>query len=250
MDSVPADWYEHFFAGGWFKVAEQAQEKTKEEVAFVVDVLGLDEGDRVLDLACGIGRHSLELARRRMKVVGVDLNEPSLEIARRAAADEDLSIEFVGRDMRAVDFDERFDAAINMWTSFGFFETEEEDQLVLARVAAALSPGGAFLMDVMNPLWLVRYFDPVDATEFEDGTLLIQRRAYDLFTGRVENEWTFVQPGGERETKSFSARAYTMPELTRMLDAVGLEVAGSWGDFDGGALGFDSRRLILIGRKR
>jgi len=244
------DWYEHFFFGGWFKVAEQAKEHTESEVSFLVEVLGLKQGDRVLDVACGIGRHSLELARRGMKVTGVDLNEPSLDSARRVAADEELDIRFVHMDMRAIDYEGAFDAAINMWTSFGFFESEEEDQVVLDRVARALRAGGSFFVDLVNPLWLARYWDPADVQELEDGTLLLQRRSYDVFTGRVEAEWDFVDPDGAREKKSFSHRAYTLPELTRMAELAGFEIAGAWGDFEGAAVGFDARRLMVVARKR
>ena len=107
---------------------------TERETAFVVEALGLQEGDRVLDLACGHGRHAIALAQRGMVVTGQDLNEDYLRMAReRRQRVKGVEIETVHGDMRDIPFTDEFDAVINMFTAFGYFESEEEDEKVLAR---------------------------------------------------------------------------------------------------------------------
>jgi 2-polyprenyl-3-methyl-5-hydroxy-6-metoxy-1,4-benzoquinol methylase len=119
MEPFRADsrWYESYFGEDWLNAAIRVSpEQTSGEVDFVVDALGLAPASRVLDVACGHGRHSLELARRGYAVVGVDLSEPSLSIARQDAASRGLDVRFVRSDMRDMTFLEEFDAAINMFT--------------------------------------------------------------------------------------------------------------------------------------
>ena len=96
---------------------------TAEEIDQIVTLLGLEKGAKILDLCCGIGRHSLELARRGYSIVGVDLTEEYLAKARKQAESEGLNIEFVRNDMRRFCQIESFDAVINMFTAFGYFES-------------------------------------------------------------------------------------------------------------------------------
>src|SRR6185503_17029472 len=103
---------------------------------FVLERLELDPGARVLDVACGHGRHSLELARRGFAVTGVDLSARSIAVAREAAEREGLRATFVERDARDLDFDGEFDAAVNLFTSaIGYFDEEAENQRVVDGVA-------------------------------------------------------------------------------------------------------------------
>lgn len=132
------------------------KERTAEEVEFLIAKLGLDDGARLLDLARGHGRIALELARRGHRVTGLDLSPRSLQFAREAAASEGLHVEWVPADMHDIPAGALFDAFANVFTSFGFFREEDENQRLLDGVARALVPGGAFLIDVVNLLWLVR----------------------------------------------------------------------------------------------
>src|SRR5204862_5410129 len=118
------------------------------------------------------------------------------------------------------------------------------DERVLAAVARALVHGGMFLIDTINPVALAPRFVPVDWRELDDGTVFLERRSYDHFTGRSEATWTFVRPDGSRSELRHSLRAYTPAELVAMLERAGLEVDGSWGSWEGDELGAGSRVIL------
>jgi SAM-dependent methyltransferase len=247
---VPADWYDGFFEGDWLdQIALHADpERTQEQVGFIVEKLALEPGARVLDLACGHGRITVELGRRGYRLTGLDLSPRSLELARRAAAEEALDVEWVEADMREIPPGSTFDAIVNVFTSFGYFEDEQENQRVLDGVARALAPGGRFLIDVVNLLGLGRrYRDRM--WEEREGVVWLQEHDYDFLAGRNRAVWTFVRPDGTRSELVHSLRAYAPHELAAMLGRAGLEVEGAWGGFDGSELSFDSWRLILLARK-
>lgn len=248
---VDPRWYETFFDRDWLTMAvDHDAELTRAEVGFLVENLHLERGARVLDLACGHGRHAIELAAIGFEVTGVDISEPSLAVARERAARRDVAVDLVRLDMRDLDADCRFSAAYNFSSAFGYYPSDEEDLAVLEGVARALVPGGRFLIDVMNGLWLVRNFEPRARRELKDGTLVTEERTFDAVTGRSSATWTLRRADGTRSEMRHSMRIYTCPELYRMLAHVGLEPDGAWGGVDGSEHGVEGRRLIVRGRKR
>ena len=219
-------------------------QQTEQQVEFIVEELGLGEGARVLDLACGRGRISIGLAQRGMLVTGLDLSPRSLELAQADADAAGVEIDFVRRDMRELDAEGEFEAVVNVFTSFGYFPTQAEDERVLANVARSLVPGGRFLLEMVNTIAIAKQFVEADWDELEDGTLWLQRRRYDQLTGRHEATWTFVRPDGSRSELRHSLRGYTPAELVAMLERAGLEVDGSWGSWEGDELGAGSRVIL------
>jgi SAM-dependent methyltransferase len=248
---VDPRWYDGFFESEWldFLAHERDGERTTAEVDFVVEQLGLEPGARVLDLACGHGRHSLELARRGFRVTGVDLSPRSLELAREAAAAEGLGVELVESDMREIDFDAEFDAAINLFTAFGYFESDEEDREVVRRITRSLRPGGRFLIDTLNALGLAKRYQPRRWEEAAQGVVMLDDHEWDLLAGRNRASWTFIRPDGTRSELRHIVRTYAPWELAKLIASAGLEVEGSWGDFEGAPLTYESWRLILLARK-
>jgi 2-polyprenyl-3-methyl-5-hydroxy-6-metoxy-1,4-benzoquinol methylase len=248
---VQPGWYETFFDEHWLTISSHTHtpEKSAAEVEFLISGLGLEPGQRVLDIPCGHGRHSVELARRGMRVVGVDLSAEPLELARSAARAAGVELDLRRVDMREIEFRDEFDAALNLWTSFGYFETEAEDRLVLDRVLRALRPGGAFVIETINLHGVLRRFEPRAWHELGDGRLLLEERAFDPWTGRMHSGWTLVQPSGERIEMSFATRAYTLVELTGMMAEAGFDVEGAWGDYQGSDYRVDSRRMIVLARR-
>ena len=113
------------------------REAARMQVDFVVDKLNLQPGARVLDLCCGQGRHLLELTRRGFSVLGYDLSAYMLDRCRELAEKEGMRPELVRGDMRKLDFDSEFNAVINMRSSFGYLENEDEDKKVLDGVCRA-----------------------------------------------------------------------------------------------------------------
>lgn len=247
---VAADWYDGFFEGDWLDaIALHADaERTAEQVDFVVEKLALPDGARVLDLACGHGRVTLELARRGYRMTGLDLSPRSLQLAREAAEREGLAIDWVHADMREIPAGSEFDAVISVFTSFGYFEQERENQRVLQGVERALAAGGLLLIDVINLLGLARRYQERRWSE-EHGVLFLEEHEFDLLRGRNRSRWTFVKPDGSRSELVHSLRTYAPHELVAMLERVGLEPEGSWGGFDRSQLSLDSSRLILLARR-
>ena len=249
--AVPADWYDGFFEREYLDdIATRIDaERTEREAGFIVERLALDPGARVLDLACGHGRITLALARRGYRMTGLDLSPRSLELARATADREDLDVEWIEADMRGLPAGREFDGIVNVFTAFGYFDDERDNQRVLEAVAGALPPGGRFLIDTMNLLGLAgRYRDRM-WEELPDGTVLLQHHWFDFQRGRNQAVWTFLRSDGSRSELVHSVRTYTPHELVAGVGAAGLALEGMWGDFDGGELSFSSRRLILLARK-
>jgi len=246
-----AQWYREFFDDLYLRVYQplEAPEKVRREVDFIVKALNLPAGAKVLDLCCGQGRHSLELARRGFQVVGVDLSEALLYAARKRAESEGLTVTFLQCDMREIDFKDEFDAVINMFTSFGYLESEAEDEKVLGKVAQALKSGGKFLLDVVNRDRLVRDFQGREWHAADEGWLVLEERTFDHLSGRMETRWICVARDGVRYERLSSVRLYTASELRTMLERAGLEVTNLFGDYDGSPYSWDSQRLIIVACK-
>jgi SAM-dependent methyltransferase len=248
-DVIDADWYETFFGDVWLQFAQAAPaERTAQQVDFVVERIKLEPGARILDLACGHGRHAVPLAERGFRVTGLDLSDASLALARERAGEAGVELELVRGDMRDLPWDVEFDAVINLFTSFGYFEDEADHERVARAVARALRPGGAFLIDTVNLLGLVQLFRERSWEQFED-EIVLQRHELELLTGRARTWWTFVDADGSRRELSNSARTFAPHELAALLHRAGLEIEAAYGDFEGAELSMDSWRLILLARK-
>lgn len=133
------EWWNDFFDADYIRVYERQDELAEPEADFVRKTLGLRRGQRVLDVCCGYGRHARPLAQAGLQVTGFDLSRYFLRKARRDARKAKLPINWVEGDVREMAFEPIFDAAINMFTSFGFFPTEEENFQLIRRSARALS---------------------------------------------------------------------------------------------------------------
>ena len=248
---VPAEWYDGFFEREYLdEVALRIEpERTEQQTEFVAERLGLEPGATVLDLACGHGRIALELARRGYRVTGLDLSPRSIALAREAGEGEGLEVEWVEADMRDLPAGRTFAGIINVFTAIGYFEDEAENQRVLDGVAAALRPGGRFLIDTINLLGLAgRYRDRM-WEPLVDGKLMLQEHEFDFLRARNRAVWTFVREDGSRSELAHSVRLYTPHEVVGMLERAGLEVEGAWGDWDGSELSFQSRRIIMLARR-
>jgi SAM-dependent methyltransferase len=248
---VAPDWYDGFFDDDWLTLLQlrATPERNAAEVNFVVEALALLPGERVLDVACGFGRHSVELALRGMRVTGLDLSAPSLERARAAAREARVDVDFVHGDMRQLPWAREFDAAINLFSSFGYFATEAEDQGALDEIARALKPGGRFLLETAHIFGIVRQFRARWWDDLPDGQLLLEDREFDLLSGRNLVSWTFVEVDGSRRELRHSFRFYTPAELVRMLETAGLSVEQAWGGYDASELTLESPRLALHARR-
>lgn len=218
-----------------------------EQVEAIAKLLALTPGMRVLDMPCGPGRHSLELARRGFRVTGVDRTAAFLKEAERRAAAEGLSVEFVRADMREFRRPEAFDAAVNLFTSFGYFDDPAEDRKVLENFFSSLRPGGKLLVDVRGKETLARDFLPRNWVQRE-GVLLLEEREIIEGWSRIRTRWIVVRDGKCREF-ILTLRLYSGAELKRLLEEVGFREVELYGDFEGSPYGPEAKRLIAVGRR-
>lgn len=204
-------------------------------------------GGEILDLCCGPGRHSLELARRGFRVTGVDRTRRYLDQARDRAEAERLSVEFVVADMRSFRRDESFDGAINLFTSFGYFEDPQDDRRVLENIHASLRPGGILVMDMMGKEVLARSFRPRDWSWIgeEGGTILLEERKLGPEWGWIESTWTLID-GERRRSRTISHRLYGGAELGALLRSTGFREVKILGGMDGAAYDQQARRLVAV----
>lgn len=244
-------WYVDFFDEDYLRIYEPGltAERTEREVNQIVERLGLPPGSRILDLCCGHGRHSIALAERGYQVTGQDLSEVFLEKARADAGEAGVSVRWVHGDMRQVPFEEEFDAVINIFSAFGYLESQEEDRKVLDQVHKALKPGGLFLLEIIHRAWLVRNFESRGWHLGTDGAVVLEERELNLLTGRNEVTVTLIHPDGARQEHQHAMRIYSATELMRMVTQAGLTVEAAYGGLDGRELTLDSNRLVLLARR-
>lgn len=251
--SPASDWYKNAFRYDYLRVyPHRNDEEARRQVDFLLDRLAVLPPCEMLDLGCGDGRHSLELARRGYRVTGLDLSEELLERARRRTTDEGLEITFIQGDMREPPGISVFDLVVNFFTSFGYFREDGENARVLAAIARSLRPGGRFLMDYLNREHVIATLVPSDRRAVE-GMEVEQRR---WITGdpsepgghvRINKQVRIREDGADRSYDE-SVRMYTLEELEAMMGRAGLKVTQTYGDFDGRPVSADAPRNILVGQ--
>ncbi|MGH2454300.1 MAG: SAM-dependent methyltransferase, partial [bacterium] len=155
------EWWRRLFNSTlYFDLYEsQDTELAKTQVPQLTALLGLAPPARVLDVGCGYGRHSVELARLGFQVTGVDISEVQLARAGEKAQAAEVAVDFRLGDARALEFEGEFNAAVSMFLSFGFFETDAEHVSMLRGISRALRPGGRFLLDFWNREYEIQRFD-------------------------------------------------------------------------------------------
>ena len=221
-------------------------QRSDADAALISDLLSLRPGMRVLDAPCGEGRISGRLAQRGCDVVGIDATERFLELAR----DRHPGVEFERRDLRELEYEHEFDAAVNWFTSFGYFDPQTNDG-VLAGLARALRPGGRLLLELHNPWRLQRLLEASGGTAGvivnKGSDVIADRVTYDEAARRSRTERFVVRDGRVRELE-FSLEQVNAPDLVRRLRRAGFERVELRGD-GGAPFAPDARRLIAIAQR-
>ena len=244
------DWWKGFFREGVYPLASLIDiDATRLEVRELRRLLPAGRGARVLDVACGVGRHSVPLAAAGYDVTGLDYSASYLKQARRRAQRAKLAVRFVQGDMRRLPFAGRFDVVLNLWTSFGYFPSRADDERTLRSMRRALKPGGWLVLEVVDPARFTGGFPPrhwdrirgywmLEATSLREGKdpAMIAERFIIAPNGRTSRARTFV-------------RMYSRPRLKAALEKAGFErVALGRGLIEQGAGAKPSRILALARR--
>ncbi len=244
-------WFEEGFDEDYLRTLPfiSAQQTTK-EARFIESSLETPPGAELLDVACGYGRHAVELSARGYKVTGLDLSLPLLiraadESQRRAA-----SVNFVHADMREMAFDRQFDGAYCMLTSFGYFD-EDANLKVAEGIARALKPGGRFLLEVVNRDYLVGDL-PTRVWWEGSGCVVLEEVDFNFHTSRITSRRSVVFDDGRQLEQEISIRAYGLHELGRLLRQAGFRVLDISGSFATRSqfFGSASHNLLLLAEKR
>lgn len=201
---------------------------------------------RALDLCCGTGRITVELAVRGWRTVGVDITASYLDAARESAEDEGVGIEFVLQDVRRFVRPAAFDLALNLYVSFGYFGDPEDDALLARNARASLAPGGCFIVETLGKETAARDFVEGEWFERDGCTVLTEFACVDSWAA-LRNRWILLRDG-ERFERSFDQRLYAGTELRRLLLEAGFSAVELYGDWDGSPYDRKARVLIAVAR--
>lgn len=241
-----SEWYEKSFGNDYLLVYKHRDlQGAYEEVRSMMEWLELPEGAEVLDLCCGMGRHSMALNSFGFKVTGVDLSEVLLAEARRLDTAEEVN--WVRGDMRDVPLSGPFAAVVNLFTSFGYFDDDADNEQVLREMHRLLEPGGRFIIDYLNPEYVKA--NVVPHSERTDGMLRIveDRRIEDGF---VRKTIVLQEDGGKDRVYDEQVKLLGREWFEAHLKKSGLAVDAVYGGYD--ASPYEpaaSKRLILVGRR-
>ena len=201
----------------------------------------------IIDFCCGFGRITLELARRGFAASGVDITETYLQTAREDAAYEGLDIEFIRKDVRDFKRKKAFDAAVNLYNSFGYFEDPNDDFLFLKNIHFSLKDGGALIIDVLGKEIAIRDYREAEWFERAGFTVLTECMPVDSW-GSTWNRWILIKDG-RRTEKVFVQRLYAASELRTLLFRAGFASVELYGNWDESPYDNDAQTLIAVGIK-
>jgi len=220
-----------------------------EDILYLLDIEGedIDESWQLLDLCCGPGRHSTIFAEKGFSVTAVDLIDYHLAEAAKNAADHDVRIDFVKAD--ALDYvrEDFYDYIINLYTSFGYFESEEENQRMLNNICDSLKAGGFFVMEIMTKEIFARLFNEREFYDFNDGIYTVRREIIDDWE-KVSNHWKIVKDCNIHEF-DIVYYLYSAVELKRMLQKAGFSGIECYGTFYGDPYDQNAAQLIVVATK-
>jgi len=241
------EWWHDFFPSFRALFNEVSQRETNAQVRYLVKKLGLKQGQKFLDCPCGIGRISIPLARRGIRVTGVDITSSYLDELQRKAKRVGLKIPTERSDMRRIKFENEFDAAGNLWTSFGFFEREADHLLTIKRMYQALKPGGIFVLHVINRDWIMVNYEPRSWYDIPGGRVL-EDRSFDYERSISRAEWIFIRDGQERVHRT-GIRMFSLHELLALFRAAGFEEITASGSTKDDPVERRSRMMWVFGTK-
>lgn len=242
------EWFEEWFnTSEYLEVYKHRNEKEAAQlVRLILDNVKLSPGDSILDLACGAGRHSLLFAKKGFKVTAVDLSETLLKIAVEHARDLELDINFLKSDIRKLIIGAEFNLIINLFTSFGYFDNDDENKDVIKKAASLLRDRGIFVLDFINKCYVEKNL-VIESEDEISGGVLIQKRWIE--NERVSKNIT-IRKNGVIKNYFESVRLFSFEELESIFKENGLVINKTFGDFIGNKYDrLTSPRIILFAQK-
>ncbi|MDH5367961.1 MAG: class I SAM-dependent methyltransferase [Cyclobacteriaceae bacterium] len=240
------EWFGEWFDSPYYHILYKDRDYT-EAHSFIDNIsnyLNFDPSQKIMDLACGKGRHSIYLNKKGFNVVGLDLSPANVKFAIKYSNDR---LQFFEHDMRNIFRENEFDYVLNMFTSFGYFNTEQENQLAISNVAKGLKTGGQFILDFLNPYKVIHHLTPEE--------IKIKEGIEFHITKEVNNEGYIIKnikfdDIGSQFSFQEKVKAIRRKEFLLYFDNAGLEVEEIFGDYFLSPYDCDhSERMIFIAKK-
>ncbi|HMN24484.1 MAG: class I SAM-dependent methyltransferase [Ignavibacteriaceae bacterium] len=245
---MKSEWFKDWFnTPEYLSVYKDRNEKEAEKhINLILNNVDVFPGFNILDMACGTGRHAILLAKKGTNVTAVDLSENLISIAKQTAKKEKLVIDFIQSDIREFKSVIQFDLVLNLFTSFGYFETDEENFSILQKAYDFLVPDGYFVLDFFNSEFLQKNLVEFSEETLDDSVIHQYRKIKDK---RIIKKIAITKSGDTNEFEE-SVRMFTKDELVNELTKIGFDIYKTYGDFLGNEFEqFVSPRLILICKK-
>ncbi len=216
---------------------------------YVKDIAGLGEGDKILDAGCGLGRISVELAALGLDVTGVDIIQSELDAARESAEAEGVPLTLINHDLRSFQAREQFDCAINLYTSFGYCATIEEDMKILKNIADSVKTGGTFIIECTSRETAIMYFTAGEEFERAGYKVVTHFEVVGAWEG-LRSQWTLYPLESKQAIDhTFIQRLYPATFLRDKLIDFGYSKVNIYGDFDKSPYNEHARTMLIIGKK-
>ena len=214
----------------------------------VIKIAGLTKGSSVLDAGCGPGRISVELAAKGLDVTGVDIIQSELDAAKDSADAEGVKLNLINCDLRSFKSQKKFDCAINLYTSFGYCDTIEEDFQILKNIADSLRDDGFFILECTSRETAILYFTDGEWFERSGLTVLTQFSVEGAWEG-LRSKWTIINREGQRIEHEFVQRLYSAIELKRMMMRAGFKSVEIYGNYDFSPYNEHAKTMVIVAKK-
>lgn len=216
----------------------------------------LKDGDSVLDAGCGLGRISTELALLNLKTTGVDIIESELEAARESAQAENLEINYLNADLRNFHHPLEYDCVINLYTSFGYCDTIDEDMIILKNMCDCVKKGGTFMLECVSRETSILYFTEGEVFDRAGYKVVTHFSVEGAWEG-LRSQWSLYKMDADLSNPDvkpvvdhvFTQRLYPATFLKEKIIEFGFSSCEIWGDYDGSAYNQNAKTMLLVARK-
>lgn len=241
-------WWASYFDDVFLRIYRPLldRERTAQEVEGIVELAGLEPGAKVLDVACGWGRHAIELAKQGFEVTGVDYSPALIAEAREEARKAGVKVKFLCGDMRKLDYRGEFDVVLSLFSSLGYFEAEEDDVEVLKRMREAAGEEGRLVLETMHRDAIARNYVDRDWWETPAGDHVWVERNFDPVRGISDEILRYRALDGTSGAKPHRIRIRNGSEWRVLLEQAGWKPEEWIGDWELEPYTLHSERLIVV----
>lgn len=249
MSIVNDNWYETFFQGLNCELWQKAisPDRTKQEVDFLLSELQLQQGDSVLDIPCGFGRHSIELSKRGMDVTGIDISDTFISLLKQSTKSGNLSIQAICADILSINLNQKFSGAICLGNSFGYF-TFDKMNLFVGKVAAALEKGSRFIINSAMIAESILPNFPRNKFYTVDNIQMNITNTYDVAESAMISNIAYDKEGVAEEY-SFKHYIFTLGEVKRLLGSHGLVTVAAYNSPNKNEYNLGDQEVYIVAEK-